>query len=114
MKTYTYTGTNNLTITAASPTFAPNGSFVNAVVMRCNLVDNDVCSTSDIIDSFAITSTFGSNINYVAHIEKTCKVKPGKYRYLTISFNDQNFNVLNMQDPNILINLLIKFPQVNK
>ena len=78
--------------------------------MHCNLVDNNVSSASDIIDSCAVTSPFGSNLNYIAHVEKACKIRPGKYRELIITFNDQNLNVLNMQDPNILINLLIKFP----
>ena len=112
LKSYTYNGLNSLTIAAANPAFSPIGSYVNGIVVRCNLVDNNVCATSDILDSFAITSSFGSNINYIAHIEKVCKIRPGKYRDLTITFNDQNLNTLYMQDPNILINLLIKFPLV--
>jgi len=110
-KTYTYTGANNLIIPSANPIFSPIGSLTNGIIIRCNLIDNSVCIPSDVLDSIPITSEFGSNINYIVQIEKNVKIKAGLYNCMYITFSDQNFNALNMQDPNILINILIKIPK---
>ena len=111
LKTYTYIGTNNLTITGANPTFPPNGSLVNGIVIRCNLIENNISFPSDILCALPITSTFGSNINFIQQIKQNNKMKSGRFSSLVITFNDQSFNVLDMRDPNILINILIKFPK---
>ena len=86
----------------------PVGSPVNSIIVRCNLVANNVISPSDILDSFPITSAFGTNINYSPNFEKWIKLKQGRYTSLTISFSDQNFNLIPANDPNVLITLLIK------
>lgn len=93
----------------AYPPFAPLGSSVNGVIMRCNLVDNTIVMPSDVIDSFPITSTFGSNINYLPVSDNWIKMKKGKHSSLTIQFCDQSFNPLICQDSNVLITLLVRF-----
>ena len=105
------TGTNfTYTVSAAAPTFAPLGSNVNGIIVRCNLVYNPVNAYTDVLDSFPITATFGSNINYLPISDNWMKVKPGKYSSLIVTFMDQNFNPLLANDPNVLITLLIKLP----
>ena len=86
----------------------PLATNVNSIVVRCSLVNNGVTSPSDIIDSFPITSSFGSNINYVPNFEKWINLNPGSYSNFQISFYDQNLNPLEMRDTNILLTLLIK------
>ena len=93
---------------SATPPFPPLGSSVNGVVVRCNLIDNPVAMPNDVLDCFPITSQFGSNINFLPISDNNCKMKEGKFSKLLIWFNDQNFNILPMQDPNVLITLLIK------
>lgn len=88
--------------------FTPQGSVVNSIIMRCSIVNNFVCSPGDILDSIPITSSFGSNINYVPNFEKWIKLNNGTYNNLIITFYDQNFNILNIRDTNILITLLIR------
>jgi len=85
----------------------PNGSPVNSIIVRCNLVSNNVISPSDILDSFQINAVFGSNINYSPNFEKWIKIKSGRYSNFTISFEDQNFNTIPILDSNILITLLL-------
>ena len=63
---------------------------------------------SDILDSFSINSTFGSNISYNPSYEKWVSLKNGTYSNLVISFTDQNFNPIAILDPNVTITLLIK------
>jgi hypothetical protein len=86
----------------------PNGSPVNSIIVRCNLVSNNVISPSDILDSFQITGAFGSNLNITPNFEKWIKIKSGRYSNFTITFQDQNFNNIPILDTNLLITLLLK------
>jgi len=99
MQTSNYSTIGNIT---------PNGSPVNSVIVRCSLVFNNCTNPTDILDSFPITSSFGSNINYTPNFEKWVKIRRGKYSSLIISLYDQNLNPLPAIDSNVLINLLIK------
>lgn len=86
----------------------PNGSPVNSIIVRCNLVSNNVISPSDILDSFQISGAFGTNLNYSPNFEKWIKIKSGRYSSFTITFQDQNFNNIPILDSNVLITLLLK------
>lgn len=99
----------NLTGTVSAIPFPSLATNINGIIVRCNLVENDISSTSDILDSFPITSTFGSNLNYIPISNNACKLKPGKFQNLVISFYDQNLNSINILDSNVLISLVIKF-----
>ena len=87
---------------------SPQGSTVNSLVVRCSLVNNNVVSPSDIMDGFAINSTFGSNITYDPSFEKWVLLKGGVYNSLTITIVDQNLNRIFSVDPNVAITLLIR------
>jgi hypothetical protein len=95
---------------SAQPPFAPKGSLVNGIIVRCNLVSNPVSQYNDVLDTAPITSTYGSNINYLPISNNEIKLLAGKYSSLQITFNDDNFNALNMLDPTILLSLIILFP----
>lgn len=103
--------TNNSTI--ALPTFAPMGSTVNGIVIRCSLCDNDITMPSDILDSFSILSSFGSNINYSPIADNFIKMKEGIFNNITISLYDQNLNPLIALDSNVMISLLLKLGNNN-
>ena len=105
---YLLTTGNSLT---TPPYIPPLGSQVNSIVVRCNLVSNDVTNTTDILDSFPITSTYGSNINYQPQIDHWMKMKAGRHNKLVLYFADQNLNPLIMLDNNILVTLMIKLPK---
>ena len=51
-----------------------------------------------------------TNINYTPNIEKYVKVSSGSFSNFILTFNDQNFNLLQALDNNILITILLKFP----
>jgi len=64
-----------------------------------------------VLECIPITSQFGSNINYASSRDSNwIKLRKGQYKELTLNIVDQNFNPININDPNILISLLIKFP----
>jgi hypothetical protein len=87
----------------------PVGSYVNSLIVHCNLVNNKVVSPSDILDAFQITNTtFGANINYAPSIEKFVRLGRGTYSSMIVYLTDQNNNPITLLDPNILITLLFK------
>jgi hypothetical protein len=102
------TSANNASV--ASPPFAPLATQVNSIVVRCDLVSNDIAIPSDILDNFPVNATYGSNISYLPIADNAVKMKSGSYQSLTISFTDQSLNPLLALDPNVSISLLIKFP----
>jgi len=95
------------------PPFSPLGSSVNGVIVRCNLVENNITIPSDVMDNFPITSQFGSNINYLPISNNAMKLIKGRHSNLIITFNDQNFNPLLMNDSNVLISIMIYYPKKN-
>jgi len=86
----------------------PAGSSVNGIVVRCNLLDNNITMPSDILDCLPINAQFGSNITYLPSFPRWIKIKDGTYNSMTISLTDQNFNTIYARDPNLIITLLIR------
>jgi hypothetical protein len=89
--TVAYSGNSNQT---------PVGSIVNSLVIRCSLVNNNVSVQTDIIDVFAISGTFGRNLNFNNNIEKWIKLNAGRYSSFTVSIVDQNMNDIEILDSN--------------
>jgi len=86
----------------------PDGSPVNALIMRCNLIDNNVVMPSDIMDSIPISNTaFGSNVTYQPPFPKWVKMKSGKYSSMAVQLVDQNLNPIVANDANVCITLLL-------
>ncbi len=108
-----YPSSGPYTVNASSlSNITPNATTVNGIVLRCNLVDNNIASPSDILDSFNINATFGANITYSPNFPKFVKLKDGIYNSMIISMVDQNLNSISAQDPNVLITLMIRQTQV--
>lgn len=99
---------NQLTNGSTLNSQTPLGSNVNSLIVRCSLVDNQVGVPTDILDSFPITATFGSNINYQPPSLKWIRIVPGTFQSLLIKFVDQNLNSIVALDNNVCISLLIK------
>ena len=95
---------NNSFLSNTTPNLTP----VNGIVLRCNIVNNECSSQSDILDTFNINSPFGSNISYNPSYEKWINIKAGSYSKLYLYFQDQNLNNITFNDSNVLISLLIK------
>jgi len=81
----------------------PDGSPVNSLIMRCNLVDNNVA-----MPSININATFGANITYQPNFPKWVKLKAGKYTYMNVQLVDQNNRSIVAKDNNVLITLLLQ------
>jgi hypothetical protein len=103
--TYGINQTSNYSINS---NLIPVGSTVNSLIIRCSLVNNNVSSPTDVMDSFPINGTFGANLNYNNQIEKWIKLSPGKYNNFIVSIVDQNLNDISILDSNLLINFIIR------
>ena len=86
----------------------PNGSTVNGIIVRCNLLDNNITMPSDILDCIPINAQFGSNITYSPSFPKWIKLKDGTYNNMTITLTDQNYNTIYARDPNLIITFMIR------
>ena len=89
-------------------TITPQGSTVNAVIIRSNFVDNNVVSPNDILDSFSINSAFGSNINYTPSFPRYLPIANGVYSTFRIALFDEVLNPIIAKDNRSLFNLHIR------
>jgi hypothetical protein len=105
----TITSSTNGNTLSNSPPYPAVGSVVNGVIVRCNMVNNNIVSPSDVLTSFPIDVAYGSNINYQPINDNKVAIRSGKYNNVVISFADQAINSLLMIDPNILVTLIINF-----
>jgi hypothetical protein len=82
---------------------------VTSLVIRCNLISNEVSNQTDILDVIPIANTsFGTDIVYQPSFEKWISLKNGVYDGFFIYIKDQNFNNIQALDPNSVFSLLIK------
>lgn len=89
--------------------FSPQLSPISSLVIRCNLARNDNSLPNDIIYSFTTGETAWGGI--VAEKPNELYYSPivnGTFDKLEINFLDQNFNPVDIIDPNMLITLVVK------
>lgn len=91
-----------------SSDFTPNMEPSSSFFVTCNLVQNDLSIPNDLLTSFTVPSgaSFGDTINPITDIVYS-KVKPASYRSVTVQIYDQDFNELEIKDPNMLLILSI-------
>jgi hypothetical protein len=90
-------------------TQTPVGSFVNSILLRSNLINNNVGSPTDILDSMPISNTtFGANINYSPSFAKWVTVADGTYSQFNISLFNELLQPIVAQDNRVLITLLVR------
>ena len=105
---YTGTGVSGGVSSSQLSTVTPLGSSVNSIVLRSNIVNNNVGNPTDILDSFPINSTFGSNINYSPAFAKWVRVADGTYSQFTITLSNELLQSVVAQDNRSLFTLLIR------
>lgn len=89
--------------------YAPQLSPISSLVIRCNLARNDNALPNDIIYSFSNGETpWGGIISEKPNELYYSPVVNGTFDKLEITFLDQNFNPVDIIDPNMLVTLVIK------
>ena len=98
----------NTTSYSVLSTLVPQGSVVNSLVIRSNIIDNDSGFPTDVLDTMPITSSFGTNINYSPPTLKWIKCTAGTFQSFEVFFCDQNLNSMYILDNNVCISILLK------
>lgn len=89
--------------------YTPQLSPVSSVIIRCNIVKNDDALPNDVLYSFTSGDTsFGSIINEKPNELYYSQISSGTHTKIQISFHDQLFNPIHINDPQFLMTLLIK------
>jgi hypothetical protein len=107
--TYTGTGATGGASSSQLSTVTPIGSSVNSIIVRSNIVNNNVGNPTDIMDSFPINgSVFGGNINYQPTFPKWVRVADGTYSQFTLLLTNELLQPINAQDNRSLFTLLVR------
>jgi hypothetical protein len=89
--------------------FTPRVNTIENVIIRSNLVSNSIANPSDTLYSFnASGTTFGGLVNSQPNFPLYLDVQDGYYSSIDIQFCDQNFNPIQFNDPNIIVQLAFK------
>lgn len=82
---------------------------VSSVIMRCNLVRNDLANPNDVLHSFTTNlASFGDVLNIEPFSLVWSPIQKGTYGQITISFFDQNYNPMVIKDNQLLMTIVIK------
>lgn len=89
--------------------FTPQVSPVSTVLISCSLVHSGLSTPDDTIFGFSAAGTsFGSLVNPNISSLVFNDVRDGTYNEMTITFLDQNYNFLPLQDTNLTVMLAVK------
>lgn len=95
-------------------TTVPQVTVVQSIVVACSLLNNRYSNPGTIIYSFSPAGVaFGGLIESKPTQYSFIDIQNGNYPYFDVSFYDQNFNPLKLNDTNLIIQLLIKSGRKN-
>lgn len=103
----TYPTTQQTTTQAFTSSLTPNLTPINSLIMLCNLVNNKYSINNQTIFGLTPNTIFGSNIVINNNNNTFIDIQEGYYNYIDLEFRDQNFNTINIRDPNLCIIMLI-------
>jgi len=81
---------------------------VTSIFLRCNLVSGGIQYPSDIFAQVPVTAAYGASDQFQVSWPYYSAIIDGNYDRITISFMDQNLNILTFFDPEVTVNLLIR------
>jgi len=88
-------------------TYTPEVSIVQSYIMTCNLIRCPLSNPNNVFYSIPLTVGFGSLVTLQPSQLIFNDIDPSYYGNIVISFFDQNFNKLTLNDPVVVITLVI-------
>ena len=105
----TYPPVVQITTYSAQSTVAPQLSVVESLILSCSLLNNRYSNPSTVLYAFTNGgASFGELITNQPVQLAFIDIQEGNYSNFDIAFLDQNFNPVKLQDPNLVIQLLIE------
>lgn len=97
------------TDTAIIGDLVPQMTPVSSVLMTCNLVQNKLSDPDNVIYSFSGTGiSYGNQLQLRPNFLQYYPIKPSLYSFIEIKFYDQDYALMHMKDPDILIVLSLR------
>ena len=87
--------------------FTPQITPLSSYVLTCNLINNNYSVPNNLLYSFSPQSSFGSQFTISPYFPAYININPGQYQSITLKLLDQNLLPVALQDPNIVIQLVI-------
>ena len=91
-------------------TIAPQVTPLSSFILTCSLINNNYAVPNNLIYSFAPVGTIGQQFTIAPNQYVFIDVLPAQYNRFNIQFIDQNFRPVAIQDPNMIIQLVISDP----
>ena len=105
----TYPAVAQPTVYSKISDVTPRVNPVENIIVRCNLVQNNIANPSDVLYSFNASGVgFGSLVNSQPYEYLYLDVCQGYYSQIEISFVDQNYRAVQINDPSIIVQLSFK------
>jgi len=98
------------TISSVTPIISP----VDSYILCCNLINSKLTIPVDVLYSLPISVSLGQLINVSPSQFLFNDIDPNTYSNITISFYDQLFNKLQMNDKDVVITLAIMYASESK
>lgn len=104
----TYPAVQQPTTYSALSTSVPQVSPTQSIILTCGLLNNKYSNPSTVLYSFSPAGTsFGSLLESNPNQYSFVDIQEGTYPYFEISFLDQDFNPLQINDTNLVVQLFI-------
>ncbi len=105
----TYPTITQSTTYSVTSTFTPQITSIESMIVMCSLLRNIYASPNQTLYAFSAGGvSFGDLINSAPNQLVFINIFPGQYPSFDITFVDQNFNPLPIQDTNLVIQLIIE------
>ncbi len=94
-------------------TSVPQITPLSSYILNCNLINNDYAVPSTLLYSFSPEASFGSQFSIQPNEYIFIDCLPAQYNKLQIRFTDQNGRPVAIEDPNMVIQILITDPETD-
>jgi hypothetical protein len=88
-------------------TIVPQVTPLSSFILTCSLINNNYAVPNNLIYSFAPQGTIGEQFTIAPNQYVFIDCLPAQYSRFIVSFIDQNFRPVAIQDPNMIIQLVI-------
>lgn len=92
-------------------TSTPQVTPLSSYILTCSLINNNYAVPNNLMYSFSPQGTIGEQFTIAPNEYMFIDVLPGNYSFFTISFIDQNYRPVEIQDPNMIIQIVITDPK---
>jgi hypothetical protein len=87
--------------------FTPQVTPLSSYILTCSLINNSYAVPNNLLYSFSPQGTIGEQFTIAPYEYMMINCNPGSYSYFTMTLVDQDFKPVVIEDPNMIIQLII-------